>query len=87
MSNERCVRKGERPAPLEQKTVIIRTTDAVIRELVADGALERKSRETQRVVERVLRANNRGRKVVVSGDTRAIAAWIDEVRVACVELR
>ena len=86
MSIERFARKNERSDTTERMTVVIRAADAVIRELLSDGSLERKSRDAQRVVERILRANNRGKKVVVAGETKAVAAWICEVSVRCVEI-
>ena len=73
---------GNRKSP-ERKTVIIGTTNKVIREFEENRHLEDLSLDAKRVLERILRENNRGRKTVVSGETKAIAAWIYEVKLAC----
>lgn len=87
MSIEGFAKQHEPRKSREPNTVVIRATDSVVRELTSDGALERKSRAAQRIVERILSANNQGKKVVVAGETRTIAAWIDEVKVGFAEMR
>ncbi len=71
----------------EKRTIIIRTTDKVVQELMKERHLERMSQEARRVLERIFRENNGGKKTIVSGETKAIAAWIHEVRVAVTDVQ
>jgi len=63
----------------EKKAVVIRTTDKVIREFFGRRDPQYMSIEARQVFLRIIRANNRGKKAVLSGETKATAVWINEV--------
>ncbi|MDE2133936.1 MAG: hypothetical protein KGJ49_04995 [Alphaproteobacteria bacterium] len=78
---------SEKKKKSEKRTIIIRTTDKVVHDLTHPKPLDDLSQDTKRVMERILRENNRGRKTVVSGQTKAVAAWIHQIILACTEVR
>lgn len=87
MGIEGFTTRSESKRSPEKRTIIIRTTDKVVHDLTHPKPLENLSQDTQRVLERILRENNRGRKVVVAGETKAIAVWVHQVILACNDVR
>lgn len=77
----------QKTAAAERPPIIIRTSDAVVYELTHPKPLDRVRRETKHALERIFRANNRGRKVVVSGETKAIAAWVHSIMIQYAEVQ
>ena len=63
----------------EKKAVVIRTTDRVVREFAGRRDPRYMSIEARQVLLRIIRANNRGKKAVLSGETKATAVWINEI--------
>ncbi len=63
----------------EKKAVVIRTTDKIIREFFGRRDPQYMSIEARHVLSRIIRANNRGKKAVLSGETKATAVWINEI--------
>lgn len=63
----------------EKKAVIIKTTDRVVREFAGRRDPRYMSIEARQVLLRIIRANNRGKKAVLSGETKATAVWINEI--------
>lgn len=63
----------------EKKAVVIRTTDKVVREFTGRRNPEYMSTEARQVLVRIIRANNRGKKAVLAGETKAMAVWINEI--------
>lgn len=68
--------RGKSP---EKKAVVIRTTDKVIREFTGRRNPEYMTLDARHVLARIIRANNRGKKAVLSGETKATAIWINEI--------
>lgn len=80
MGYEGLVSWGEnRKKSPEKKAVVIRTTDKVVREFAGRRNPEYMSTEARLVLVRIIRANNRGKKVVIAGETKAMAVWINEI--------
>ena len=71
----------------EKKAVVIRTTDRVIREFVGRRDPRYMSIEARRVLSRIINANNRGKKAVLSGETKATAVWINEIWFGSADVR
>ena len=63
----------------EKRAVVIRTTDKVVREFVGRRDPQYMSIDARHVLVRIIRANNRGKKAVLSGETKATAVWINEI--------
>lgn len=70
---------GENRKSPEKKAVVIRTTDKVIREFTGHRNPKYMTLDARQVLARIIRANNRGKKVVLAGETKATAVWINEV--------
>ncbi|MDE2184869.1 MAG: hypothetical protein KGJ78_17790, partial [Alphaproteobacteria bacterium] len=68
--------RGKSP---EKKAVVIKTTDKVIRELRGHRNPEFLSADARRVLARIIRVNNRDKKAVLAGETKAMAVWINEI--------
>lgn len=80
MGYERFTSWGEnRTRSPEKKAVVIRTTDKIIREFFGRRDPQYMSIEARHVLLRIIRANNRGKKAVLSGETKATAIWINEI--------
>ena len=84
--------EGSRPLsgrekPGEKKIVIIRTTDAVAREFGGRRSPGEMSREARRILVRIIREHNRGRKTVLAGETKAAAVWVSEIFFGCAEVK
>ena len=65
--------RANRECDQERRTIVIRTTDAVIRELLRDGRVEEFTPETQHILLRILRQNLRGRTGVLAGENETLA--------------
>ncbi len=78
---------SQKSAAAGRPPVIIKTSDAVVYELTHPKPLDRARMDTKRALERIFRAGNRGRKVVVSGETKAIAAWVHSIMIQYAEVR
>jgi hypothetical protein len=78
---------GDARKPPERNTVVMKSTDTIVRELTQPSPLEKMSEGAQRILERILRANNRGRKVVVAGETKAITARIHLIELIFAHVR
>ena len=80
MGYEGFTARGEnRKKSPEKKAVVIRTTDKVVREFAGTRFFELLSTEAKHVLVRIIRENNRGRKTVLAGETKARAVWIHEI--------
>ena len=71
----------------EKKAVVIRTTDRVVCEFAGRRDPRYMSIEARQVLLRIIRANNRGKKAVLSGETKATAVWINEIWFGYADIR
>ncbi|MGA7673674.1 MAG: hypothetical protein WCA78_01350 [Rhizomicrobium sp.] len=63
----------------EKKAVVIRTTDRIIREFAGRRDPQYMSMDARLVIAKIIRVNNRGKKAVLAGETKATAVWINEI--------
>jgi len=73
--------------PGERSTIVLKSTDRIVRELTKPQPLGKLSVGARRIVERTLRANNRDRKVVVTGETEAIGLLVHLVELVFTHIR
>ena len=71
----------------EKKVVVIRTADKVTREFSGRRSPGEMSREARRILVRIIREHNRGRKTILAGETRAAAVWVSEIFFGCAEVK
>ena len=79
MGHEGFLQQAGNEKQREKKVVVIRTTDKVTREFGGRRSPGEMSREAQRILVRIMREHNRGRKTILAGETRAVAVWISEI--------